>query len=223
MGEAYSKVWNVIEKATEKEVENRFQNCQEFIDSLEKDILKKEKSAVKKEIVADQVYPTNKTNKSKLIIVISIISVVVFGSIFFLLNERNVQSDTNSLNQNDLNEAGENYQFDAESNILNFLLAEDSRDFDKVYSFYSENLRRYNSFNYPSYTELKDDYIKSWGRTSYSKNTIQNIEKIDDFTFDVYTDFEFLQYNHEDSKNVNSVLRFVLDKDGKIVELFGIN
>ena len=37
MGETYSKVWNVIEKATEKETSHRFQNCEEFILCLNED------------------------------------------------------------------------------------------------------------------------------------------------------------------------------------------
>ena len=57
----------------------------------------------------------------------------------------------------------------------------------------------------------------------YSKNTILDIVKINDYTFDVNIDFEFLQYNHENAKNVNSVLRFILDENGKIIELFGVN
>ena len=40
MGEEYAQVWGVIQKATEKEVEDRFQNCEEFIAALETGVSK---------------------------------------------------------------------------------------------------------------------------------------------------------------------------------------
>ena len=40
MGEEYAQVWSVIQKATEKEVEDRFQNCEEFIAALETGVSK---------------------------------------------------------------------------------------------------------------------------------------------------------------------------------------
>ncbi len=40
MGAAYNQVWEVIKKATEKEVDRRFQNCDEFIVALEAEVLK---------------------------------------------------------------------------------------------------------------------------------------------------------------------------------------
>ena len=40
MGEEYAQVWGVIQKATEKEVEDRFQNCDEFIAALETGVSK---------------------------------------------------------------------------------------------------------------------------------------------------------------------------------------
>ena len=40
MGDEYAQVWGVIQKATEKEVEDRFQNCDEFIAALETGVSK---------------------------------------------------------------------------------------------------------------------------------------------------------------------------------------
>ena len=39
MGDAYAQVWEVIKKATAKEVEDRFQNCDEFIATLDKTVV----------------------------------------------------------------------------------------------------------------------------------------------------------------------------------------
>jgi len=40
LGEQYAQVWGVIKKATEKGVDDRFQNCDEFIAALDKEVLK---------------------------------------------------------------------------------------------------------------------------------------------------------------------------------------
>ena len=52
MGITYKKVWSIIEKATQKEVQNRFQNCQEFIDSFSIDSfnIDEDRNTKKKEI-----------------------------------------------------------------------------------------------------------------------------------------------------------------------------
>jgi len=237
MGKEYATVWNIIEKSTQKEVENRFQNCGEFIDSFDNDFFLKKKNDSNRELIADTLQPQNKSNTSPRLIFISIITLLILVISYLVFSKKSdedlidypLNAKSPSTADSTKVEAPiyterieENLHFDAESIISNFLLAEDNRDFEQIFSFYSSNLKRYWDFKYPSKSKLNKEYIASWNRTSYSRNTVQNIVKIDDFTFDFYIDFEFLQYNHENAQNVQSVIRFVLDKDGKIVELFGV-
>ena len=244
LGKEYATFWEIIKKATQKEVENRFQNCQEFIDSFSIESFKIDENSNSQKIEINTTKNEVKPKNTKRLIFGSsiLLIVVVVGLIFMNLeNESSSESieeipveslpqsesqnvDSEVINNQPEEENSENsIQFDAASIISNFLQAEDNRDFDQIFSFYSTDLKRYWTFKYPSYSKLKKEYTSSWNRTIYSKNTIQDIVKINDFTFDVNIDFEFLQYNHENSKNVNSVLRFVLDQNGKISELFGVN
>ena len=243
LGKEYATFWEIIKKATHKEVENRFQNCQEFINSFSIDSFKIDENRNTQKIEINSFKSDiNPKNNKRLIFGSSILLIfVIVGLIFFNLEKESdsetiedvpVESLPQSESQNFENKVIEKkseeenidnlIQFDATSIISNFLIAEDNRDFDQIYSFYSTDLKRYWAFKYPSYSKLKKEYTSSWNRTVYSKNTIQEIVKINDFTFDVYIDFEFLQYNHENPKNVNSVLRFMLDDSGKIIELFGV-
>lgn len=245
MGIAYKKVWSIIDKATQKEVQNRFQNCQEFIDSFSIDSfnIDEDRNTKKKEINSIQSDLKPKNTKRLMFGSSILLIVVVVGLIFINLEKESdseITEDTqveslpkservsienikNSIKQPEEENIENSFKFDAASIISNFLIAEDHRDFEEIFLFYSTDLKNYWSFKNPSYSKLKKEYTSSWNRTMYSKNTILDIVKINDYTFDVNIDFEFLQYNHENAKNVNSVLRFILDENGKIIELFGVN
>lgn len=246
LGSGYSKLWKIIKKATEKEVDYRFQNCKEFLDSLKNDSFKvDENRKEQKNKLSTKQNDIKPKNAKRLIFGSSILFIFVVVGLIFINPEKesdleiiedtpkisipqsdddNINTEDNIIDKQPEEEKIENtFQFDAASIISNFLLAEDNRDFDQIFSFYSTDLKRYWTFKYPSYSKLKKEYTSSWNRTIYSKNTIQDIVKINDFTYDVNIDFEFLQYNHENAKNVKSVLRFILDENGKIIELLGVN
>ena len=69
MGDAYAQVWEVIKKATAKEVEDRFQNCDEFIAALDAGVSKPkiEKAVVQdeKEFKATQTITLESASKAK--------------------------------------------------------------------------------------------------------------------------------------------------------------
>jgi serine/threonine protein kinase len=80
MGEIYSKVWSVIEKATEKETSHRFQNCEEFILGLNKD------NEVSPKKTQDPIQEKSNLTKNRIIwIALTLVFVVV---IFLLYNNR---------------------------------------------------------------------------------------------------------------------------------------
>ncbi len=69
MGDAYAQVWEVIQKATEKDVEDRFQNCDEFIAALDaeesKPVVEKKTAQAEKEVKAAPTPTPEPTSKVK--------------------------------------------------------------------------------------------------------------------------------------------------------------
>lgn len=106
--------------------------------------------------------------------------------------------------------------------IEDLLLAEENRDFEKIYSHFSENMSRYWDLNYPSYGNLKKRYEYIWGFTKNSKNYIDKIKKISDNTYDLYTKFEYYNLNKKRLKSIKSTIRYVFDSNGKIVVTYGL-
>jgi serine/threonine protein kinase len=237
MGETYGAVWSVIEKATKKEVNHRFQDCDEFQIALATSkitpSIEQKVNSSQKEIPKRTIEPQSAKTGNSLKIVFGFLGIVIIASgLFYFMNANNEAESTNSSTNNlqgqnpgqtEIDDPEPVPIVDNELFLKQFLQAEDNRDFDKIYSFFAPNMKRYWSFEYPSYDKLKKEYLASWNRSQYSRNNIQQIEKINDLTFNVYIDFEFLQYNHENEKHVNSELRFVFDENGKIMEMYGIN
>ena len=108
---------------------------------------------------------------------------------------------------------------DYTNTIKEFVAAEDNRDFNSVYKFFSPEIKRFWSFTNPSYQKIKNVYIKSWESTKDSKNKILNIKRINNHTY-TYT-VRFSYYHVKKRKNysyINSI-KIVFDNRGKIIEL----
>jgi|GEM_PF-1367110 len=112
-------------------------------------------------------------------------------------------------------------QNDIKGVIRDLISAEDERDFDLIYSFYSSNLRRYWDVNYPTKDELRERYYHSWKTLQSSRNEIVRIDLVDLQTYDLHTTFKYVTKN-DDYRSVNSIVRFVFDDNGKIVECYGL-
>ncbi|MCF8274944.1 MAG: hypothetical protein K9I95_14050 [Flavobacteriaceae bacterium] len=107
--------------------------------------------------------------------------------------------------------------------IINDLLtAEEQRDFEKIYSYFSPNISRYWDLNNPSSNSIKKRYEYIWGFTMSSRNFVQKIEKISDNTYDLYTKYEYYNLNKKDLSSSNSIVRYIFDGKGKIIETYGI-
>ena len=107
--------------------------------------------------------------------------------------------------------------------IRQLIIAEDKRDFDLIYSFYSPNMKKYWFMNNPSYNSLKTQYEKIWSITSDSKNKIKEIVKLGDNIYYLYNDFSYYHIKKGKYLKVSSTVRFVFDKNGKIIEVEGID
>lgn len=106
--------------------------------------------------------------------------------------------------------------------IREFLRAEEQRDFDKIYSFLSPKISRYYDINNPDYSNLKNRYEYLWGFVSNSRNFVKSINIINDFTYDLNTNYKYYNERKEKDFSVNSTIRFLFDSNGKIIEIYDI-
>ena len=81
---------------------------------------------------------------------------------------------------------------------------------------------KYWDTDYPTYGDLKDKYEYIWSFTRNSKNKIRRIEKISEYIYDLYTQYEYYNLKKKRSFSLNSTVRFVFGKDGKIIKAFGL-
>jgi serine/threonine protein kinase len=238
MGIAYGNVWSVIEKAIQKEVNNRFQDCAEFQNALSSnERVSSSKNTTEQKVNTATVNTEKPLEKSKgnltkqfFGVFGAVLLLAVLYFVFFNKEESNYLSDSDEDQEQQVDQNGaqgsndaDSPAFDAALVLTEFLAAEDNRDFDQIYSFFAQDMQRYWSFTNPSYGKLNKEYNASWNRSAYSKNNVLEIRRIDDLNYQVSIDFEFLQYNREDVSHVNSELRFVFDENGKITEMYGIN
>lgn len=111
---------------------------------------------------------------------------------------------------------------DFSDNIRNYTRAEETEDFDQIYSYYSENLKRYWDMYNPSYNSLKERYEHLWNVTSERKNEIERIEKINNTEYNLYTTFTYYSNKKQQTISKFSKVRFVFDQQGKIIETYGL-
>jgi len=106
--------------------------------------------------------------------------------------------------------------------IRGLLQAEEARDFSKIYSYFSPNMRRYYNLTNPDYYTLKNRYEYIWGITSNAQNYVQSIEKGSEDTYYLHTNYQYYSIKQQQTMSVNSVVCFVFDSTGKIVELYDL-
>jgi len=110
-----------------------------------------------------------------------------------------------------------------EEKIIRLLKAEDNRDFDKVASYYSSDLKRYWHITEPTFREIGNIYRDAWNTTSYSQNIILNIEKAGFRTYDVQVRFAFYSKNENQPEAKESASRYIFNDKGLIEEVYGLN
>jgi len=103
-----------------------------------------------------------------------------------------------------------------------FLRAEQDRDFSKIYTFFSPNMRRYYNIYNPTESDLRNSYESVWGYTSNATNDVQSWDRIDKFNANILTDYRFFDTKKNQWQIKRSLVRFVFDNSCKIVELYAI-
>lgn len=106
--------------------------------------------------------------------------------------------------------------------IHDLLYAESGRSFDDIYKYFDPNLERYWGINYPTYDELKAEYEKTWAKTENTEHSNVRINKVSDNTYDVMSTYSFFSLKDQKQKRVDSKIRFVFNKENKIIRSYGL-
>lgn len=140
------------------------------------------------------------------------------------VNEHNgSNSQKASFENNDSRGSARTAEPDYSSKIKDYFVAEDTRDFDIILSFYSDNITRYWDLYNPTLSQLKASYEQAWGYTSNAQTTVVDIVKVTSTTYNVRTKFEFYDKRREKSNTVYSDLRIEFNRYGKITEVYKRN
>lgn len=106
--------------------------------------------------------------------------------------------------------------------IHDLLYAESGRSFDDIYKYFDPNLERYWGINYPTYDELKAEYEKTWTKTENNEHSNVRINKVSDNTYDVMSTYAYFSLKDQKQKRVDSKIRFVFNKENKIIRSYGL-
>jgi hypothetical protein len=103
------------------------------------------------------------------------------------------------------------------NSIKQLIIAEEDRDFDKIYSYYSPSIEKYWDINYPTREELQTRYTKVWQRSSNPKHTNVEVQKIAENKYVASGLYEFFQVKTNSTKIISFKNMFAFDENGKVV------
>lgn len=119
-------------------------------------------------------------------------------------------------------EAENDDQAEIEQKIKDFMVAEESKDFNAIWTYYAPQPKKYWDINNPSKAAIQKRYEHSWTIISEGHNEILSIEKVADGKYNVSTSYRFTTKTNPTEKTVNSNLRFEFDGNGKITSVYGL-
>lgn len=121
-----------------------------------------------------------------------------------------------------INGINENTSINYPNILREFIKAEDTRNLNVVLDHYSNNVARYYHLNFPSKLQLVESYQLAWNNTTFSRNEILSINEITSNTFEVKVNFIFVLKANGNRSERESVIKFVFDNEGKIIEIFSL-
>lgn len=155
---------------------------------------------------SEPIYPDWSENKSwfqKNIVWVIILSLLLVSGGTWLLFFKPAKSDQNI------------------QTIKDFIVAEQSLDFNSIDSYFSPNMIRYWNLSYPTTEQLAKRYYHTWAVTPSSSNQIQEIDKTGNNTYDLHTQFSYTD-KRGNYRSISSIVRFVFDNNGKITACYGV-
>jgi hypothetical protein len=103
------------------------------------------------------------------------------------------------------------------NSIKQLMVAEEERDFDKIYSYYSPSIEKYWDINYPTRDELQTRFTKVWQRSSNPKHYNVEVRKIAENKYVASGLYEFFQVKTNSKKEIFFQNVFAFDENGKVV------
>jgi len=106
--------------------------------------------------------------------------------------------------------------------IRAFLLAEEKRNFEQIFSYFSLSISRFYDLHNPTRAMLKEKYEQIWQFTAQPKNEILEITKVEKNTYDLTTLYSYYDLDKEQTFYNKFIIRFILAYDGKITKTYGL-
>lgn len=119
-----------------------------------------------------------------------------------------------------MNNAEENYSDADRQNIQNIhdlIAAEESQNFDAIYSYFSPSMEQYWDISYPTREELETKYYDTWQKSSDTKHFNTVIEKVGDKMYVLKGIFQYFSFKKQQTKTLPIRTFFQFDENGKIV------
>jgi hypothetical protein len=119
-----------------------------------------------------------------------------------------------------MNNAEENYSDADRQNIQNIhdlIAAEESQNFDAIYSYFSPSMEQYWDISYPTREELETKYYDTWQKSSDTKHFNTVIEKVGDKMYVLKGIFKYFSFKKQQTKTLPIRTFFQFDENGKIV------
>ena len=107
--------------------------------------------------------------------------------------------------------------------IADYVSMEDARNYTGISKYFSDNVLRYWDIRNPTLDEIYSKHQHQWNITTYSKNSIIDIEKTNDSTYILYTKFEYKVKKSNKIVIQNSRVKYVFDSNMKIIEIYGLS
>lgn len=156
-----------------------------------------------------------KENKSWIIAVVGIIGLIVctyFGYNYFNNSDKSTASSSNAIQVGD-DDAGS-------IAIHSLLTAENNRNIDGILAHFSPHIRQYWDLHNPSVTQLQNRYFSAWRKTTYSKNELLSIEKVNNSTYIYAVNYTIFSKKDQKEKQFNDQkIKVLFDKNFKILSI----
>jgi hypothetical protein len=103
-------------------------------------------------------------------------------------------------------------------NIHQLLVAEEQRDFNTIYNYYSPNIERYWDIEYPTRDELQTRFTKVWKKSTNPKHSDVTVQKVGENKYIATGIYEYYHVASSTTKTVSFKNSFTFDDNGKIIE-----
>jgi hypothetical protein len=106
--------------------------------------------------------------------------------------------------------------------VRNLMQAEEAKDIGAILNCFSPDMQQYWDISYPSQEELTRRYNSVWEKSADGKHLNARLKKSGEDTYDMFADYEFFSIKDQVTKTVKAHVRYVFDKNNKIVKTYNV-